>query len=165
MYTKGAHCAWCGERYADGSAWPRRCGRCGNTAYRNPLPVAVALVPVAGGLLVVRRGIAPQIGGLALPGGFIEVGEEWRAAVARELHEETGVGVDPGAVRFFEALSSDGGHLLIFGLCPPLAALPPFAPNEEVRELAVLAGAAELAFPLHTEAARRYFARRDAERS
>ncbi|MEU8352015.1 hypothetical protein AB0C60_21895, partial [Streptomyces sp. NPDC048845] len=39
-----SHCAYCGAAFPEGAAWPRRCARCGNTSYRNPLPVAVALV-------------------------------------------------------------------------------------------------------------------------
>ncbi len=41
--------------------------------YRNPLPVAVAVVPVdGGGVLMIRRAIPPV--GLAFPGGYIELG-------------------------------------------------------------------------------------------
>jgi ADP-ribose pyrophosphatase YjhB (NUDIX family) len=160
MPARNSHCSYCGARFPEGAAWPRTCPVCGNRSYINPLPVAVALLPVAGGLLAVRRAIAPQLGALALPGGFIDVGEGWREAVARELREETGVSVDPDAVTFFESLSSAGGHLLIFGLCPPLDTVPTLAPNDEVSELVVLPGPSELAFPLHTQAAATYFARR-----
>jgi ADP-ribose pyrophosphatase YjhB (NUDIX family) len=162
MTNRHGHCSFCGARYADGVGWPRRCAACGNATYLNPLPVAVALVPVGDGLLVQRRGIPPQIGELALPGGFMEIGEGWREAIVRELMEETGIHVDPADVEWLESLSSPGGHLLIFGVCPPLAALPPFEPNAEVRELAVITGPQELAFPLHTAATRLFFQRRSA---
>lgn len=160
MTTRHAHCSFCGARYPDGVGWPRRCATCGNTTYQNPLPVAVALVPVGDGLLVQRRGIPPQVGELALPGGFMEIGEGWREAIVRELWEETGIVVAPADVEWLACLSSPGGHLLIFGVCPPLAALPPFEPNAEVRELLVIAGPQQLAFPLHTAATDLFFQRR-----
>jgi hypothetical protein len=157
MFVRNSHCSWCGELFAS-EAWPRRCATCGNTSYLNPLPVGVALLPVAGGLLLVRRAIPPQIGQLALPGGFIEIGEDWRAAIARELFEETGIATNSLAIRFFEVLSSAGGHMLIFGICEPIERLPAFQANSETQELVVLQTPMELAFPLHTAAVARYFA-------
>ncbi len=62
-------------------------------SFLNPLPVAVMLVPAAGGLVVIRRGIEPAKGLLALPGGYINLGESWQQAAARELFEETGIRV------------------------------------------------------------------------
>jgi len=38
------------------------------------------LIPVHDGLLFVRRGIEPRKGKLALPGGFINLGETWQEA-------------------------------------------------------------------------------------
>ena len=82
MMQKNSHCSYCGARFAEDGPWPRRCAACANVSYLNPLPVAVLLQPVDDGLLVIRRAIAP-VGRLALPGGFIDVGESWQAAAAR----------------------------------------------------------------------------------
>lgn len=160
MQDRLAHCTFCGARFTPNQAWPRRCAACGEISYRNPLPVAVVVQPVGDGLLVVRRGIPPARDRLALPGGFIEVGETWQQAAVRELREETGVDQDASDVRLVDALSALDGMLLVFGEVPPLASLPAFVPNEETLALEVMTGPAELGFPLHTEVANDWFASR-----
>lgn len=165
MSSKNSHCSYCGHRFAQEQPWPRRCAGCGQTSFLNPLPVSVMLVPVEGGLLAVRRGIEPRKGQVALPGGYINLGESWQEAGARELWEETGVRIDPGEVEVFQVRSAPDGTVLIFGLARERKGteLPPFVPTEETSERVVLPAPAELAFPLHTEVVRDYFARRYAE--
>lgn len=132
-------------------------------AYRNPLPVAVALQPVydtqGTGLVVVTRTVAPALGGIALPGGFIDDREDWRDAVVRELKEETGIGAESRDVRLADAMSAPDGYLLLFGLLPaqPVSDLPATAPTDETEGWDVLRRPDELAFPLHTLAAHAWF--------
>ncbi|WP_327249625.1 NUDIX domain-containing protein [Streptomyces sp. NBC_01320] len=143
--------------------WPRTCTVCGDIAYRNPLPVAVALLPVTDrqgtALVVITRAIEPRLGGLALPGGFIDHAEDWQHAIVRELREETGIEADQQDVRLADALSAPDGHLLLFGLLPqrPAAEFPPSVPTDETAGHSLLRAPAELAFPLHTQVARAWF--------
>ncbi|MEU2826341.1 NUDIX domain-containing protein [Streptomyces bacillaris] len=168
-YVRDSHCSTCGAPYtalASPGTWPRTCARCGTTAYRNPLPVAVALLPVASadatGLVVITRTIEPQKGGTALPGGFVDHTEDWRDAVVRELREETGIEAAAQDVRLADALSDTAGHLLLFGLLPPrpLSSLPPSVPTHETSGYEILPAPRPLTFPLHTEAANAWFAGR-----
>jgi ADP-ribose pyrophosphatase YjhB (NUDIX family) len=159
MPDRFAHCTFCGARFTPNQPWPRRCAACGETSYRNPIPVAVAIQPVGLGLLVVRRGIPPARDRPALPGGYIEVGETWQQAAVRELREEVGLAADPTAVRLFDTLSAPDGTLLIFGLLPTLAGdLPESTPNAESMGWQVITQPTELGFDLHTRVANAYFA-------
>ena len=138
----------------------RRCTGCTQTSFINPVPVAVALVPVERGLLLIRRGIEPHTGKLALPGGYVDWGETWQQACAREVREETGLSIpNPDAFRQRQVMSALPGLLLIFGEIskkevPPL---PPFAPTDETTERLVANEPIELAFPLHTQVMRDWF--------
>lgn len=160
---KDTCCSFCGQRYLPEQPWPRTCAGCGATSYQNPLPVAVLLLPVDGGLLAIRRGIEPRRGELALPGGYIGLGESWQEAGARELREETGIRIDPAGVETFDVLSAPDGTVLVFGLAAPVRAadLPAFTPTDETTERVVIAGPQEMAFPLHTRVVARYFASRE----
>lgn len=164
-------CSHCGARFADATIYPRTCTACGVQIWANPIPVAVVLVPIVDGertgLLVVRRAI-PPVGKLALVGGFVEAHESWQQCAARELREEADVEVDPAKLEPLWYASSEPrpDRLLLFSLAPPMRAaeLPAFAPNTEASERGIIFGAdgidEVLAFSLHAEAARRYFAQR-----
>lgn len=159
MIQRNAYCSFCGTPFATHQAWPRLCRNCGNTSYRNPLPVSVVLLPCDNGLIVVRRAIEPHKGELALPGGFVNYGESWQQAGAREVCEETGIQIDPDQIRLFDVLSAPDSTLLVFGVAQavPIDVFEHFQPTAEVHEIFRLTTPIELAFPLHTKMLFTYF--------
>ena len=174
--VRDSFCSYCGTAYLPPLAYPRTCTGCQTTIWANPIPVSVVLVPVLGalagsddvGLLVVRRGVEPKRGRLALVGGFLEEHETWAQGGAREIVEETGVVVDAATLTPFWFTSTEPrpNRVLLFSTAPAVTAseLPPFEPNDESLERGLVFGpeglAEVFAFPLHIEAARRFVSAR-----
>jgi ADP-ribose pyrophosphatase YjhB (NUDIX family) len=74
------------------------CPLCALVVYANPKPAVCALlVDESGRLMLARRAVEPFAGYWDLPGGFVEEGEHPLAALRRELLEETGLEIEPGA--------------------------------------------------------------------
>lgn len=68
-----------------------------------------ALIFRRGSVLLVERGREPLKGFWSLPGGLVECGEQLRAAIEREVREETGLRVKPVAIfEIFERILRDG---------------------------------------------------------
>lgn len=139
------------------------------------MPVVIVLVPVferlggseplratdtAGrfGVLTVRRAISPHLGKLALPGGYVDFGERWQDAGARELQEEAGLVVDPALLIPITVFSAADNTLIVAAIAPAIAAasMATFSPNAESSERIVLFEPQPLAFPLHTELVTRF---------
>ncbi|MGJ8622867.1 MAG: NUDIX hydrolase [Yoonia sp.] len=76
---------------------------------------AIAVVPHAGRLLLVKRRNAPNAGTWGFPGGHVELGETALAAAARELVEETGVVASPQAyITNVDVIDHDADGVLRF---------------------------------------------------
>ncbi len=84
-------------------------------SYEHPRPALTADMLVVAGdtggareVLMIRRGGEPYRGMLALPGGFVDVGETVEQAALRELGEEAGVGLDAAELRLAGVYSQPG---------------------------------------------------------
>jgi len=66
-----------------------RCPHCQEeiTVYRNPVPTVDIIIEIAGKIVLIERKNPPH--GWALPGGFVDYGESFERAAAREALEET----------------------------------------------------------------------------
>lgn len=157
--TLNTYCSHCSQKFAEQKLYPRKCFHCGNDTYRNPIPVAVGIIPVIDsyvtGLVIIQRGNEPKKGGWAFPGGFIEYGETWKEALSREIKEELGAELAPEfSLKGIE--NSTGNNLIIFGQHKILDKIPDFTPNEEATAIRLYTNVdEELAFPTHTDYARK----------
>jgi ADP-ribose pyrophosphatase YjhB (NUDIX family) len=131
------------------------------TLYENTPTVVVALVPLRGGLLMIRRALQGEgYGKLALPGGYQMLGQTWQEAGAREVLEETGVVVTPASLRVVTVETTpDRRQNLLFCQSPPLVHEGPFVYDAEVSGVLIIHEPVETAFPLHTEMVERFFER------
>lgn len=165
------HCSRCGVTFENTDGYPRQCvdADCGVPTWANPVPVSVVLVPVSvsdrTGLLVIRRGIQPGRGQLAIVGGFVDAEEAWQSAGAREVLEESGIKIDPDGLTPFWFTSTEPrpNRVLLFATSAPIQStdIPAFDATDETTERGVVFGPAGLdevfAFDLHAQAARRWF--------
>ena len=172
MAARDSFCSFCGTAFTPPLAYPRTCASCKTQIWSNPIPVSVVLVPVVKdgrtGLLTIRRAIEPQIGKLAIVGGFLEDHETWAQGGAREVREETGVTIDPKTLTpfWFTSTEPKPNRVLLFSVATPIdaSALGTFTPDHETSERGLIFGPGSLeeifAFPLHIQAAARFFAER-----
>jgi ADP-ribose pyrophosphatase YjhB (NUDIX family) len=57
--------------------------------YKNPIPTVDIIIEVGTKIVLIKRKNPPY--GWALPGGFVDYGESYETAAAREAEEETGI--------------------------------------------------------------------------
>ena len=154
-----------------------------DTQYKNPTPVAVAIIPVETELkynigeiectvkvmqvVYARRNIEPKMGMLALPGGFVNELERLETGGKREVKEETGLIITEDEFQLFRSEITPNNRNLIFGITPvrSVEVLKELEENwkndEKIREetQGFVIGAlniSDAAFPLHQKALGKY---------
>jgi len=82
-------CPKCGGKLAKKSRYLLACKICGFDFYINPKPVVnLILENEKGEILLAKRKFPPSKGMWNLPGGFLDPGESFEKALAREIKEE-----------------------------------------------------------------------------
>lgn len=152
------------EKFALGQEFRQKTGGT-LSAYSNPLPVVVGLIPFyteeGEKILAVKRGIQPFIGELALPGGFQELGETGMEATSREIFEEVGIKTDPNKFEVFgnPLLADNKNQIIFFKYTETLSAdiLKDFKPNHETQGVELVDHSKQLCFPTHQEKMNDFF--------
>jgi 8-oxo-dGTP diphosphatase len=92
-----------------------------------PIVGVGAVIVDAGKVVLVKRRYEPLAGRWSLPGGTLEVGETLKAAVIREMREETGLDVEVGPLlEVFDRIITDEAQrvryhfVLVDYLCWPV---------------------------------------------
>lgn len=160
------HCPACGSALPPASrARAIECTSCGFLYYlSNTVATGLLLSRPDGALLFVRRAKEPAKGLLALPGGFVEVGETAEEGLRREVAEEVGLNIG-----FLQYLCSAPNSYEYQGIVYPVldlfftAVLEPSArpqPLEDVAEICWMkpdrVRPSEIAFPSLRAAVQEY---------
>lgn len=127
--------------------------------YKNPTPVAVAVIPLlddnglTGKHLGLVRNIPPCVGGEAFGGGFVDEGETIEQALSRECHEEFNIEIPVEAWSLFKSKITPTNNVLIFGKMSGLHVnqVDWAFTNSEVQKVIMLDKNSKLCFPLHQE--------------
>lgn len=133
----------------------------GRPLYDNTPTVVCVIVPVANGVLAVRRAQNPGKGKLGLPGGYHMRGETWEECGCREVREETGFVLRAEELELQSIATDEYGNNLIIAEYTGDEQHEgyPIVPTtgDEVLELVLIHGdEGGWAFPRHAEAVWRW---------
>lgn len=113
------YCSACGEPTRQAAGGQKRvCDACHCEHFPRTDPVVIMLATDGDRCLLGRQAAWPDRMWSALA-GFMEIGETIEEACARELHEESGVRIDTGAVRYVASQPWPFASSLMIGLIAP----------------------------------------------
>ncbi len=131
---------------------------CDFVHWDNPKPVTATLVPMDGGLVLVRRKFEPFVGDWCLPGGFIENCEHPAESAAREVFEETGVTIDEPRLVDAGAPGRGINVVIMFYLATSVSGEP--LAGDDASEVGIFQKdqlPENIAFEMHRDLVRRFF--------
>ncbi len=116
----------------------RTCPACGFVRFHDPKVAVIALITSGDRVLLIQRGVNPEKGKWALPGGYMDAGEMPEPALRRELREEIRLEVE--VLRFldvFAIAATDGavlGIVLAYATSPAGGGWPQPAAEDDVAD-------------------------------
>ncbi len=134
------------------------CSTCEFVHWNNPKPVTATVVPLNGGIVLVKRKYEPYVGDWCLPGGFIEASEHPAESAAREVLEETGVEIQIS--RLLDATAPGRGInvvILFYEGKPIGGSLSPGDDASEAQTFSKSDLPSNIAFDLHRQIIHRWF--------
>ena len=87
-----------------------RCVECDRVIYSDPKVAVAAIIPMDGGIVLLKRAIEPQIGKWSFPSGYVDRGEKLERALEREVLEECGLAV---RVEWLVGVYSEEGQAVV----------------------------------------------------
>ena len=134
------------------------CPNCEFVHWDNPKPVTATLVPMDGGLVLVKRKFEPFVDWWCLPGGFMEAIEHPEESAIREVFEETGLTVELESLLSAHSPGHDINVVILFYLAKEAKGnLKPGDDASEVRAFKKNELPEQIAFELHRNLIKRYF--------
>ncbi len=149
MESHARYCIRCASlldvREAFGKARPV-CPACGHVHFEDPKVAVGVIAERDGAILLTKRNHEPRMGCWSFPSGFVDAGEDVRAAAVREALEETGILVE--LQRLLGVYQEDGSRVVYIAYAALAGGGQPVADEEsmEVRFFDV-DSLPELAFP------------------
>ncbi len=134
------------------------CTSCEFVHWDNPKPVTATLIPMDGGLVLVRRNVEPFVDDWCLPGGFIEARECPEEAAMREVLEETGLEVQVKSILGAHSPGRGINVIILFYLAEFVGGtMKPGDDASEVRVFKERDLPKNVCFDLHRKMIRKYF--------
>jgi mutator protein MutT len=133
------------------------CEACGFVFYLDPKVATGVILPLDGGIVLLRRAIQPSYGKWVFPGGYVDRGETPEAAAVREAREEAAVDVK---IQRLVGLYAYPGNAVILIVYAGAVTGGSLQMDEESLDIRIFPPAGipwdQLAFPSTTQALRDY---------
>lgn len=134
------------------------CPNCDFVHWDNPKPVTATLIPMNGGIVLVKRKFEPYVDYWCLPGGFMESAEHPEESARREVYEETGLDIEVSRLLHAAAPGRGINVVILFYLAKPASGnLQPGDDASEVRVFQQNELPPDIAFELHRNMIQQFF--------
>ena len=72
------------------------CSKCGDQMYLDPKLAVAGIIPYKDKIVMIKRGVEPNIGKWSFPSGYVNRYETLENALKREVNEECGITIEVG---------------------------------------------------------------------